>query len=175
MIETYIYSVLNSSLKRLRDLSGQTLIEVLAALGAAVLVVSAVSLSVVNALNNAQYAKNQNTATQYAQEGLDIMREMRNSYFGTFINYSDDTYCLDKDAVAKTPLRIPTGAGCGTNLSPFVREVGIERDINCGASSRKVSVYVSWSDSKCTDPVVRYCHQVHLETCLSDFPIVPTP
>lgn len=154
---------------------GQTLIEVLAALGAAVLVVSAISLSVVNALSNAQYAKNQNFATQYAQEGLDIMREMRNSYFRTFINYSDDTYCLDKGVTAKTALRVPLGAGCGVNVSPFVREVGIERDISCGVTSRKVSAYVSWSDSKCTDPVVRYCHQVHLETCLSDFPIVPTP
>ncbi|MBI3069818.1 MAG: hypothetical protein HYY87_00750, partial [Candidatus Levybacteria bacterium] len=54
---------------------GQTLIEVLLALGTAVVVLSATVVAVLSALNNAQFSKNQSLATQYAQEGMEVMRK----------------------------------------------------------------------------------------------------
>lgn len=156
---------------------GQTLIETLVALGAAVLVLSAIAVAVISALNNTQYTKNQNQATQYAQQGIEVMRQISQSSWGTFSAYNARRYCLAQGDTAPCILGSSTGScslssatSCGQNYGIFVREVDIAQgsDVSCSNESIGVTVIVSWSDGKCTDPSNVYCHNVKLNSCLSN-------
>ncbi len=156
--------------------NGQTLIEALVALGAAVLVLSAITVAVVSALNNVQYTKNQNLATQYGQQGIEIMRQISQSSWASFSGYNAGRYCFAKGDTFPCPLGSSTGSclgtttSCGQNYGIFVREVDIAQSsqISCSNASIGVTVIVSWSDSKCTDPASPYCHNVILNSCLSN-------
>lgn len=156
---------------------GQTLIEALVALGAAVLVLSAITVAVISALNNTQYTKNQNLATQYAQQGIEIMRQINQSSWETFSSYNARRYCLAQGDTFPCPLGSATGScsqssqtSCGQNYGIFVREVDIAQgsEASCSDESIGVTVIVSWSDGKCTDPGNVYCHNVKLNSCLSN-------
>ena len=161
---------------------GQTLIEALVALGAAVIIVSAITIVVISALNNAQFSKNQNLATQFAQQGMEIMRQMRDSNWTTFSDLSEEAYCLDKGSNIPVLKDLTIIAGCGhsgqsgQNVDLFAREVDIEggNSPDC-ASATKVTVVVSWNDAKCTNSTNLFCHKVELVSCFSDSRVVPTP
>lgn len=155
------------------------LVEVLVALGTAVVVLSATVVAVLSALNNAQFSKNQNIATQYAQEGMEIMRKMRNSSWTVFSSLSTDQYCLDQNSTALSG-RNRTIQGCaggsstsGQNVGIYARQVDIEINSSSCATPTpppsvnltKVTVLVSWSSNKCTRTNI-YCHNVKLVSCL---------
>lgn len=162
----------------LKSTRGQTLLEVLAALGTAAIVVGAITVVVISALNNAQFSKNQNLATQYAQQGMELLRQVRDTNWTTFASYPSGDYCLDKGSSTPRAKSID----CGQNVDIFVREVVLERgELLClpptpppsPTNVVRATVTVSWSDSKCTG--VGFCHRVRLVSCLSDFSVVPTP
>lgn len=153
---------------------GQTLIEVLLALGTAVVVLSATVVAVLSALNNAQFSKNQNIATQYAQQGMEVMRNMRNSDWTLFSSYATGQYCLNQNSTDLSG-RNRTIQGCaggsspnGQNVDIYARRVDIAKNVSeCGGlGTTKVTVSVSWSSNKCTDPGNLYCHKVELVSCL---------
>lgn len=172
--------------------TGFTLIEVLAALGVASLLVSVITVAVLSALFNAQYSKNQNLATQYAQEGMEIVRKIRNEDFTAFNSLGSNqgiSYCLNKNQTTiqkespganSSDRRNSTIQGCakqvgqpGQNVDNFARQVDVARDASrCGndgtSGGTKVTVSVSWSDSKCVDTNNLFCHQVKLVSCFSD-------
>lgn len=161
---------------------GQTIIEVLVALTTAIVIVSAITMVVITALRNVEYTKAQNTATRYAQEGMEFMRFMRDSNYTLFNGLAGGVpYCLDKGA---TVLYAP----CPTtsNVDLFLRTITLEKNsLYCAAASlptptptplntsTKVTVSVSWTDSKCASST--RCHQAKLVSCLSDYTVVPTP
>jgi len=152
--------------KLLKVQGGQTLLEVMIALGAATLVMSAIVVVVISSLSNEQFGISQNQATHFAQEGLDVIRNTSQSDWGTFATYNG-YYCLPENGTVPTPRTEPS---CSQNLSPsFVREIRIERN-NCVSptppttTNGKVTAYVKWSDGKC--PVLdQYCHKVELTSC----------
>ena len=72
-------------MKKRKD-QGQSLIEVLTALAISIMVVVALVAGVTYAIRNLTYAKNQSLATQYAQEGLEAARKMRDEDPNTFFN-----------------------------------------------------------------------------------------
>ncbi len=163
-------------LKKAEKQNGQTLIEALVALGAAVLVLSAITVAVVSALNNVQYTKNQNLATQYSQQGIEIMRQISESSWTSFSAYNAGRYCLAQGDTSPCPLGSSIGScslssaiSCGQNYGIFVREVDIAQgsQASCSDGSIGVTVIVSWSDSKC-DLSSPYCHDVRLNSCLSN-------
>ena len=160
----------------MKNNSGQTLIEVLAAFGVAVMLATAITIAVISALSNATFSKNQNLATQYAQGGMEMIRKMRNDNFTTFDGLSGN-YCLDKRCVGLTdslPYCWTRGTGCGTNIdNVFVREVAIEKNSPSCANAAKVTVATSWSDSKCTSSP--FCHSVQLVSCFSNINAIPAP
>lgn len=146
---------------------GQTLLETLLALSVSVLILSAITVVVISSLNNAQFAKNQNLANQYAQEGIEVARKTRDSSGWTgFLAFNVNHYCLSQ---SQTNLIARLGVSCGQNVGIFVRGIDIEHDnsTDCaGASSNgsKITSTVSWSDGKC--PVGNtYCHKVELVSC----------
>ncbi len=169
---------------------GSTLIEVLIALGVAVGIISAITIAVITGLSNTQSAKNQNLATQYAEQGMEVVQTLRNSDWTTFSSLSN-VYCLPRNSTTLTP-RI--GTSCGQNVDIFVREVTLTAassdctpptltpplaptptPVAISANATKVTVTVSWSDNNCTDRDNLFCHQTKLISCLSDYTLIPTP
>lgn len=147
----------------MRNQLGQSLIEALVALGAAVIVISAVVIAVISAQNNADFSKNQNLATQYAQQGMEILRQQSESSWTTFSAYSG-TYCLDEGSSTLTA----SGGACSVNINNFfVRSLTISQN-NAGCSGgAKVSSVVAWGDGKCNASNL-YCHNVTLDSCLTN-------
>ncbi|SRR5260221_644933 len=160
--------------------NGQTLIEVLVGLASAVVILSAITLATVTALNNTEFSQNQNLATSYVQQGMEIVRNMRDTNFSTF-NALSDHYCLASSCTALTAGVGPCGssltqAACGQNVSNFVREVEIEKaSSTCQGVNTKVTVTVSWFDTKCRSSTAPFCHSVSSSTCFSDATVAPKP
>ncbi|MCL4353495.1 hypothetical protein M1615_03475 [Patescibacteria group bacterium] len=175
---------------------GQTIIEALVALGASVAIIAVVVIAVTSSLNNTLYNKNQNLATQYAQQGMEIVRQIRDNNWAALKDLGGNPakYCLD--AGQKT-LQHPSddkdlsSSGCAkqsqglnptpSNLPPFAREVDINSSsADCQTTGLRVTVIVSWTDGKCpTSPYSDvYCHKVALSSCFSDVVntnTLPTP
>lgn len=163
----------NSKFKVQSFESGQSLIEVLIALAASVAVVSAIVVTVITSLNNAEFTKNQNLATQYSRQGMEIVRQIAKNNWVDFLTYTSRNYCLDKGS---TNLSVMTGLNCGLNIDNiFARQITI---IQSGStyciSSAEVISSVSWSDSKCQAGNV-LCHDIKLRSCLAEVNAVRAP
>ncbi len=145
--------------------AGQTLLEILLAFSVSILVLSAIVVGVTTSLSNTQYTKNQNLANFYAQEGMAVVRQIRDSSWPNFSSKTSVNYCLAQNSV------LITDPPCGLNLGIYSREVAINHNLqecsNGNINGSKVTVKVSWSDSKC--PIgTPLCHKVELITCFSN-------
>jgi hypothetical protein len=141
-------------------MKGQTLLEVLIGLSVATLVIGAISVLVLSGLNNSQFVKNQGQATQYAQEGMDIVRGIRATDYIGFRSYQG-TYCLGQGQQT-----LGSASLCvSPNVDAFIRSVSIEQTPGCGTTLAKVVVTVSWKDARCQGN--EYCHKSQLDSCLS--------
>ena len=154
---------------------GQTLIEALIALGVSVVIVGAIALSIISGINNATFSKNQNLATAYAQEGMDIVHQQSESDWETFKNIASGTYCLDQNATS-----LDSGSDCISVITPnissfFLRKVKIDPAGSGCSSGEKVSVIVAWSDGKCTGPGNSLCHNITLDSCITQINSVTGP
>ena len=162
------------------DGKGQSLVEVLVSLSIAAIVMSGITLAVIYSLRNTQFSKNQNLASQYAAEGIEIMRQLRDSksslsgFLGA--NNTSITSCLPQDSTG--PINDPQPPLCGQNVGPkdigstyyiYIREVKIEPpdpSTEC-KDNYKVTVKVSWWDNACEN-TSNFCHKVNLISCLAD-------
>lgn len=143
-------------------MKGETLIEVLIALTIAVVVVTAIAVLGVSSLNNAQFIKSQDQSTKYAQEGMEVVRNIRNSDYVSFRNYTG-TYCLGK---GQTTLGAARTSCASKNIdNVFIRSVLIQQDAGCGVNLARATVRVAWTDGKCATGV--YCHKSDLTSCFS--------
>lgn len=146
--------------------AGQSLIEALLALAFAVVIITAVVIAVITSLNNTTFTKNQNLASQYAQEGIDIARNMRDSSYAEFKALPNNkSYCAGADG------KLSTDSFCtvdGFERRVFLDHTGLdEKGIpRCQAGSSFVASIVSWIDSKCTGSTA--CHSVQLDSCFAD-------
>jgi len=141
---------------------GQTLIETLSALAIISIVIVAIATSVTTSLSNATFNQNQTLATKYAQQGAELVTEMRDTSFANFLNYTATNYCL---ASGQTTLTAAPPTGCTVNIgNTFVRSVQITQ-AGCAANVAKVVVAVSFTNSKCQTGT--YCHSQADTFCLS--------
>jgi len=109
-------------------MKGQTLIEALAALGIISIVITAISVAVTAALSNAKYNQNETLATKYAQQGSEIVNQIRDDNYNTFATDSGD-YCLND---GQTTLGSASPGGCTSpNIGSFIRSVHIVQG-GCG-------------------------------------------
>lgn len=159
--------------------TGQTLLEILLAFGISILVLGAAIFVITTSLNNVQYTKNQNLATSLAQEGMAIVKQIRNSNWNNFKNLKDytlsnTTYCLDQGSTELISIISNSPVPCGQNINSFFsRQVKFEHNsVSCasgGASGSRASIKVLWSDNKCPAGAgAPLCHKVELITCFSD-------
>jgi type II secretory pathway pseudopilin PulG len=139
---------------------GQTLVEALIALAVGAIVISAAAILTQNSLNSAQTSKNQNLATQYAQEGIELARKDRNPPTS-----GSRRYCVAGDA---TELGTSSATCTSANIgSEYKREVVVSA-VNsagaCGADAYEVRSVVSWNEGRCS---TAFCRNVELVTCLA--------
>jgi len=171
--------------------NGQSLIEVLVGLSTAVLIIGAITAATITALSNSVYSKNQNLATEYGQQGLEIVRSLRDRNYTLFsqLGQQNTTYCLAKtcnkiDPTSSNPTDPcgPKSTQCsqnigGQNADIFVREISVDpsspycQETQSGNTTQGVYVTttVSWYDAKCSNASSLFCHNVKLSTCISTY------
>lgn len=174
----------------MKSQKGQSLIEVLVGLATAAVITGAITVATISALNNAVFSKNQNLANTYAQQGIEIVRNMRDRNYSTFTELNGD-YCLAKSCTDINPSNSSTNDPCGKksilcaqnvggeNADIFVRQVSVDPNstycqdgTDALTQATQVTVNVSWFDSKCGSSSV-FCHTVKLSTCLSTYNTIP--
>jgi type II secretory pathway pseudopilin PulG len=163
---------------------GQTLVELLIALSIAIVVITSMTIAVVSSLNNAAFSKNQTLATQYAQEGMEIVKQMQVSNYQTFSSLSG-RYCLSQTCSALTTSTGSCGlnsngnvANCSTNVNSnlFIRQIDMFLPGSAQAkclNTTQATVSVLWTDGKC--PANTYCHSEQIVSCFSNANIAPAP
>lgn len=163
----------NEQLTVSRRQKGQTLLELVVALGIGLIIVSSITVTVMTSLSSAQFNRDQSLATSYAQEGMENVRKLRDQGWVPF-SLLNGTYC-----VGKTP-PFPSdssnkAASCTTvNIgTTFIREIIINNGAGtqCEVPAREVVVRVKWRDGKCSGS--NYCHKVELKSCLNNIYSVP--
>jgi len=131
---------------------GQSLIEVMVALSVAIIVMTAIVMSVVIAIANSQFYKSQNLANHYARQAMESLRQLARSDWNSFTSYENEKYCLTDEELL---YEIESTTCNNSRVNNFKREVEIyhENDdcavVNSTDKGSKVVVIVSWNDSKC--------------------------
>ena len=148
--------------------SGQTLIEALAALAIVGIVISAIGVIVTTSLSNARFDENQTLATKYAQQGSEVIQQIRDDNYTGFQNFNG-TYCLGQGQIT---LGLPANCTSANMDNTFIRSITIQQN-GCGANIAQVTVNVSFTDSKCANG--KYCHIQTISTCLSTVNSVQAP
>ena len=155
----------------IKNIQGQSLVEVTFAIGVIALIVTAiVGLSTI-AVRNSNMSKTQTLANKYALEAMEWIRQQRDqsetwTLFKTPLGISDpgdtSTYCMQE-------LNFSVGSNClslgdeisGTNLTREVEFINIDPKPTAGETI-EVTVTVSWIDSK--GP-----HNIENKTYLTDW------
>ncbi len=154
---------------------GQALIEALVALGIIMVVLSAISTVVVNSLFNSQFIKEQNLASKYSQEGIEIVRGIQISNLTHFKNDLTDLspglyYCINASGSDLTTTSCDTTTANTPSTSPiYNRTVDLQRgspDASpCNTTlETKVTVTTRWTSSKCGG--TPFCHKTEVQSCI---------
>ncbi len=146
----------HSKLSSTKDQSGQTLAEVVVAIGVVVLLVTGLIFGTSVTLKASQYGKARSQAVQYAQEAVEIARGLRDSGWTTFLAYGDvapRTWCLSKAGVWTA-----MSGACTANIdSVYTRTV----TFTWIDPNMKGDIVVSWADGNktYTVPITTYFTQ----------------
>ncbi len=147
---------------------GQTLIEVLLAFSASILILSAIIIGITTSLSNTQNTKNQNLANSYAQEGMAVVRKIKDSGWPAFFQYQSGViYCIGPNSTDLIPASPSTLCNNFLVGEIFVREVILTHSSADCSGGTKTTIKVSWSDNKCSVGVP-FCHKTELITCFSN-------
>jgi type II secretory pathway pseudopilin PulG len=154
--------------------SGQTMVEALVALAAAVIIISSITVAVITSSSNTSYSTKQNKATQLAREGLDVMRKYRDQNAVEFAETSG-MYCFGDELVLNQSVDKPSDCAPNTMVDEiYIRTIHFipigEENNTCGEAIQ-INAMVSWADSKCSVND-QYCKNVKLVTCMSSSSIM---
>lgn len=118
-------------MKTFKDEKGQSLVETIAALAIALIVILALVRVTITSMRNANFAKNQALATQYAQEAMEKIRAYRDQNdWVTFVANCNATLI---SFVPPTPFSLSPTSGCA-----------------CGSDSCTITEIITWTDSQGT-------------------------
>jgi len=121
---------------------GQSLIEMVVAIGIVIVIIVALVAVATISINNANFSRNQALATKYAQEGIEEARKLRDG--------EGDSFFVDNHP------------SCNVTDMPAT---GFSRQRTCsfdGDKTMTVTVVVSWTDAKGT-------HKSELTTRLTNW------
>lgn len=121
------------------------MIEMLIAIGIAVLIILAFVQTMVASIKNAQFAKYQNLATRYSQQGVEMVRSQRDLLgWQTFYStYNGTSKCL---ATADPASWTDKGVGCSVNIDNLFTREAVFTDAG-GGVSELVIVTTFWTDN----------------------------
>jgi len=132
-----------------KQIAGQSLFELVIAIGISALIIVVLVSLTSNALQNAAFAKNETLAGNYAQEATEWLRGQRDSDVNNF-----ETKVSSSFNVVKCFNTLSWGAigKCGTDETitgtPFVRQITFTLLDNPTKTIVEADVTVSWTDSK---------------------------
>lgn len=151
--------------------SGQTMVEALVALAAAVIIISSITVAVITSASNTSYSTNQNKATQLAREGLDALRKYRDTNTAGFAGTSG-MYCYKDEIIISEAGKVDKPSECGNDTrieDAYIRTLNFipagDGDNLCGEAVQ-VDSMVSWADGKCPANN-QFCKNVRLVSCFS--------
>jgi type II secretory pathway pseudopilin PulG len=151
---------------------GQGLVEALIALGAAVIIIAAITIAVITAVSNSDFSTEQNLATGFAQQGMEIVRQKSQLNWNSVATYSGTSiWCLPQETTDIYPQIAPSCQS--TNVAnQFVRLINFDQTSsictgNNSANIRQVEVTVKWRDGKCSGGT-DFCHKVVLDSCVAN-------
>ncbi len=164
-------------------MKGQTLIEVMVALGVGMIILSAITTIVLTSLKNTEQTTSKDNSNSYAVDGLEKIRNMRDSDNGAFRNFNGN-YCFDSSCNGfKGEVDRKCGRNtnkCEENSRGYIREVNFNKNsseclvtpapTNLASNGTQVNVKVSWKSNQCRDANNPYCHSIQVQSCL--FPII---
>jgi Tfp pilus assembly protein PilV len=130
---------------------GQSLVEAIVAIGITVLVITGLVVLAVGAVRSATLARNRSLAVQYAQEGMEALRSVRDRSFSEL-------------PTSGTNRVVWTGADWGVlagseTIGSYVRSFTSEQ---ISAGKLKIALAVTWTDSAGD-------HAIDLTTYLTDW------
>jgi type II secretory pathway pseudopilin PulG len=143
---------------------GQSLYELVVAIGISALIIVGVVSLATSSIQNSTYSKNQSLATAYAQEATEWLRGQRDASITNFLaNAAHTPWCLQ----AEPPTWPGSSGGCGSidfisGTTLFKRYVNFIITSPSGKTQIEADVIVSWVDAKGT-------HQVTNSTNFSDW------
>jgi Tfp pilus assembly protein PilV len=154
---------------------GQSLVEVVIALGIAITIVIAFTNATLSSVRNSQFAKDQNQATKHVQESLEIIRAIRDqdstvggspwsALWTTNLSgansgnsaYTGKCYTLDKTGVSYSfTMSEAGGSGSCSDTNDAVIDTQFKRKINISNDTTSIDkklirVRVYWTDAKGT-------------------------
>jgi Tfp pilus assembly protein PilV len=123
-----------------RSTQGQTLVEIMVAIGVVVLLVTGLIVATTQSLRNSQSGRVHTLAVQRASEALELVRDLRNQSWNNFIVY-DGTWCVDGAGVFTDS----GGVGCPLNVDGrFTRTVTFTLD--APSQRMETTVLMTWSE-----------------------------
>jgi Tfp pilus assembly protein PilV len=83
---------------------GQSLIEAVVAIGVVILIVSGLIVAVISSIRSAQSSRSRSVATKLTQDGMESMRNLRDSGWTQFISLASGVeWCLGSDGIITAP------------------------------------------------------------------------
>lgn len=146
-----------SDFNNMRRQKGQTLVEIVAAIGVVLLLLTGLLAGAVASLKAAQLGKTKSLAVHWGQEAMEIVRNKRNNSWSDFFTYAGKTWCLDKAGTWTEMAAI-----CPVNIdSVYTRTVVFtwHPDLNPNNEKMGVDVSVSWQGGKYTVNLSTYFTQ----------------
>jgi Tfp pilus assembly protein FimT len=135
---------------KLKLSEGQSLFELVIAIGISALIIVVLVSLVSKTLANASFSKNETLAGRYAQAATEWLRGQRDNRIDTFMtNRLTPDWCL-KDSVLTDASWSKNGV-CNANDfitgTPFIRQVSFSSKLVSAKTIVQADVKVSWTDS----------------------------
>ncbi len=121
---------------------GQSLAEVVIALGVAILMVAGLLVGMTVSLRNTESARTRSQAVKYAQEAIEAVRQLRDSDWSAF-RARTDLWCLSESGDWSK------ASVCPINISPIFSR-GVQFSWNNDKARMDVTATVSWNDGNTT-------------------------
>jgi type II secretory pathway pseudopilin PulG len=151
----------------MKSQKGQSLFEVVLALGVITAITVGIVSLTVNAMRNAAFSKNKTLAGRYAQEATEWLRSERDYDFDAFVNHvpgiSSVTYCLP--SLPANHIWPASGACSSSNYisgTTLLRKVVLTKTTPSGKTIIEADVVVYWNDAQ-------GYHEVRSATLFSDW------
>lgn len=119
---------------------GQSLVEVIVAVGMVIVLITGLIIGTTTSVSRAASSSSRSLAVKYAQEGMELARQLRDNGWITFVQYNG-TYCVAKDNVI--PAADSPSDSCTANIDAVYTR-SVKFTLSGDQTMMTVDVTVSW-------------------------------